>query len=160
MTERDKALLRECVKIAHEAMLEGNHPFGALLADKDGNVLMRQKNEFSAGGSAYHAETLLVFRAAKTYPAEFLKECTLYSNFEPCCMCTGAIYWSNIGRLVFGATEKDLLSYTGNNEENPTFSLSSRTVLSYGQKDVVVEGPTDDEELLGIIIKDHIEFWK
>ncbi len=160
MTERDKALLRECVKIAHEAMLEGNHPFGALLADKDGNVLMRQKNEFSVGGSAYHAETLLVFRAAKTYPAEFLKECTLYSNFEPCCMCTGAIYWSNIGRLVFGATEKDLLSYTGNNEENPTFSLSSRTVLSYGQKDVVVEGPTDDEELLGIIIKDHIEFWK
>ena len=159
MTERDKALLRECVKIAHEAMLEGNHPFGALLADKDGNVLMRQKNEFSVGGSAYHAETLLVFRAAKTYPAEFLKECTLYSNFEPCCMCTGAIYWSNIGRLVFGATEKDLLSYTGNNEENPTFSLSSRTVLSYGQKDVVVEGPTDDEELLGII-KDHIEFWK
>ena len=160
MTERDKALLRDCVKIAHEAMLEGNHPFGALLADKDGNVLMRQKNEFSVGGSAYHAETLLVFRAAKTYPAEFLKECTLYSNFEPCCMCTGAIYWSNIGRLVFGATEKDLLSYTGNNEENPTFSLSSRTVLSYGQKDVVVEGPTDDEELLGIIIKDHIEFWK
>ena len=160
MTERDKALLRECVKIAHEAMLEGNHPFGALLADKDGNVLMRQKNEFSVGGSAYHAETLLVFRAAKTYPAEFLNECTLYSNFEPCCMCTGAIYWSNIGRLVFGATEKDLLSYTGNNEENPTFSLSSRTVLSYGQKDVVVEGPTDDEELLGIIIKDHIEFWK
>lgn len=160
MTDNDIALLKECVKIAHEAMMEGNHPFGALLADKDGNILMRQKNDFKSGGSAYHAETLLVFRAAKTYPADFLKECTLYTNFEPCCMCTGAIYWANIGRLVFGATEKDLLRITGANEENPTFSLSSREVLEHGQKDIVVEGPVEDEELLQFIVKDHIDFWK
>ena len=160
MTVKDKALLMRCVEIAREAVKKGNHPFGALLADKDGNILMEQGNGFTEGGSAYHAETLLLLRAAKKYTPEELKTFTLYSSFEPCCMCTGALYWTNVGRLVFGATEKDLLKFTGDNEENPTFSLSSREVIARGQKDIVIEGPVDDPELLGEICRDHIGFWK
>ncbi len=160
MTEMDKKLLLRTSEIAHEAMEKGNHPFGALLADKDGNILMEQGNEFTNGGSAYHAETLLLLKAGAKYSPQFLKECTLYSNFEPCCMCTGALYWTNVGRLVFGATEKDLLRFTGDNEENPTFSLSSREVVKHGQKDIAIEGPTDDESLLEIICRDHVGFWK
>ncbi len=159
MTEKDKELLRRTVEIAHNAMEKGNHPFGALLADKNGNVLMEQGNAFTEGGSAYHAETLLLLQAARKYSPEELKECTLYSNFEPCCMCTGALYWTNVGRLVFGATEKSLLACTGDNEENPTFSLSSRDVVSHGQKEIIIEGPTDDEELLSAILEDHKDFW-
>lgn len=160
MTEKDKSLLWETVRIAHEAMEKGNHPFGALLADKDGNILLEQGNEFQSGGSAYHAETLLLLKAARIYSPEFLSECTLYSNFEPCCMCTGTLYWTNTLRLVFGATEKDLLKFTGDNDENPTFSLSSRDVVSHGQKDIEILGPTEDEELLKAICQDHIDFWK
>ena len=160
MTEKDKELLLRTVEIAHKAMESGNHPFGALLADKDGNILMEQGNEFTEGGSAYHAETLLLLRAARKYSPEKLAECTLYSNFEPCCMCTGALYWTNVRRLVFGATEKDLLRFTGDNEENPTFSLSSREVVEHGQKDIMIIGPADDEELLERICHDHIDFWK
>ena len=160
ITERDKELLRECVKVAHDAMEKGNHPFGALLADKDGNILMTQGNAFTEGGSAYHAETLLSFKAAKQYSPEFLRECTLYTNFEPCVMCTGAIYWSGIGRLVYGVTEEMLLSLTGDNDENPTFALSSRTVIEAGQKEIKVAGPTDDGALIDEIVKDHIDFWK
>ena len=160
MTELDLRLLRRTKEIAHEAMERGNHPFGALLADKDGNILIEQGNAFSEGGSAYHAETILLLKAAKTYSPEFLKSCTLYSNFEPCCMCTGALYWTNVGRLVFGATEKDLLKFTGDNEENPTFSLSSREVVSHGQKDIIIEGPVQDEAFLEEICRDHIGFWK
>lgn len=160
MTEMDIKLLRRTAEIAHEAKEKGNHPFGALLADKDGNILMEQGNAFTEGGSAYHAETLLLLRAAAEYSPDFLKECTLYSNFEPCCMCTGALYWTNVGRLVFGATEKDLLSFTGDNEENPTFSLSSREVVARGQKEIVIEGPVEDKELLEEILRDHAGFWK
>ena len=160
MTEMDKKLLLRTSEIAHEAMEKGNHPFGALLADKDGNILMEQGNEFQEGGSAYHAETLLLLKAARKYSPEELQSCTLYSNFEPCCMCTGALYWTNVGRLVFGATEKELLACTGDNEENPTFSLSSREVVERGQKDIIIEGPVEDEELLEEILKDHIGFWK
>ena len=136
MTEKDKELLRRTVEIAHNAMEKGNHPFGA-----------------------YHAETLLLLQSARKYSPEELKECTLYSNFEPCCMCTGTLYWTNVGRLVFGATEKSLLACTGDNEENPTFSLSSRDVVSHGQKEIIIEGPTDDEELLSAILEDHKDFW-
>ncbi len=160
MTEKDKELLLRCVEIAHKAMQEGNHPFGALLADSDGNILMEQGNAFQEGGSAYHAETLLLFRAAKRYTPAELSSFTLYSNFEPCCMCTGALYWTNVGRLVYGATERDLLRFTGDNEENPTFSLSSRDVVSHGQKNIMILGPTEDEALLERICKDHITFWK
>ena len=160
MTDIDKKLLKRTVEIAHEALENGNHPFGALLADRDGNILLEQGNEFKEGGSAYHAETILLLKAAKRYDPLFLRSCTLYSNFEPCCMCTGALYWTNVGRLVFGATEKDLLKFTGDNEENPTFSLSSRDVVSHGQKEIEIEGPVEDEELLRAICKDHIDFWK
>ena len=160
MTEKDRELLRRTIVIAHEAMERGNHPFGALLADKDGNILLEQGNEFREGGSAYHAETLLLLKAAKKYSPDFLKSCTLYSNFEPCCMCTGALYWTNVGRLVFGATEKDLLRFTGDNEENPTFSLSSREVVRHGQKDIIIEGPSDDAALVEAICRDHMDFWQ
>ena len=75
-------------------------------------------------------------------------------------MCTGALYWTNVGRLVFGAMEKDLLKFTGDNEENPTFSLSSREVVARGQKEIVIEGPTDDVALLELICRDHVDFWR
>ena len=160
ITERDMELLRDCVKVAHAAMESGNHPFGALLADQDGNILLAQGNAFTEGGSAYHAETLLCLRAAKQYSPDFLKSCTLYTNFEPCVMCTGAIYWSGIGRLVYGVTEEMLLSLTGDNEENPTFALSSRSVIEAGQKDIRVAGPVDDRNLIDEIVKDHLTFGK
>lgn len=160
LTEKDKELLRECIKIADESVKNGNHPFGCLLADKDGNILIRMENGFSHGGSAAHAETLCLLEAGRNYKPEFLKDCTLYSNFEPCAMCTGALYWTNVGTLVFGATEEDLLKFTGDNEENPTLSLSSRDVIERGQKEIVVVGPVEDEKLLAEICEPHIEFWK
>lgn len=159
-TELDKKMIRRTIEIARSAVKNGCHPFGALLADKGGNILMEQENAFTEGGSAYHAETLLALKAAKKYTLEELSECTLYTNFEPCCMCTGAIYWTGIGRLVYGASEKSLLEFTGDNRENPTFDLSSREVLSHGQKKIEVNGPTEDRELLREICLDHIEFWK
>lgn len=160
ITELDKKMLRECVRVAHESKLNGNHPFGSVLADKDGNILLEMQNAFTEGGSAYHAETLLAFKAAKLYSPDFLSSCTLYTNFEPCVMCTGAIYWANIGRLVYGATEEQLLSYTGANDENPTFSLDCRSVIEAGQKNIKVAGPVDDEELINEICADHVGFWK
>jgi Cytosine/adenosine deaminases len=161
LNDKDRELLSLCVKVAHEAMENGNHPFGALLSDAKGNVLMTQGNEFRSGGSAAHAETLLCLKAAKQYSPEFLSACTLYTNFEPCVMCTGAIYWSNIGRLCYGVSEKTLLKMTGDNEENPTFSLSAEQVIKAGQKTIVVAGPLDENDRLSAeIIHDHLEFWK
>ena len=76
-----------------------------------------------------HAERLLATWASKTYGADFLAGCTLYSSAEPCAMCSGAIYWAGIGRLVYGQSEKDLKAATGAHEENPTLDLPCRDRL-------------------------------
>ncbi|MFA7124919.1 MAG: nucleoside deaminase [Sphaerochaetaceae bacterium] len=161
MNDDDIRLLFETVKIARAAKASGNHPFGALLADKDGNILIKQGNEaFTQGHLCAHAETLLLFKAVKEYSPEFLSSCSLYSSVEPCVMCTGALYWSQVGRLVYGLSEQDLLNLTGNHAENPTFSLSSREVLLHGQKTITVIGPTTDTQLVEAIVQDHKGFWK
>jgi tRNA(Arg) A34 adenosine deaminase TadA len=159
-TEKDIELLYETVKVAKEAMAAGNHPFGALLAAKDGNILMTQGNDSRGGSPCLHAETNLMIRAGREYSPEFLSTCTLYSNFEPCAMCTGAMYWTNVRRLVFGLTEAQLLSLTGAHDENPTLSLPAQAVLEHGQKDMVIVGPVDDPTLIEAIVADHRNFWK
>ena len=69
----------------------------------------------------------LVERASHAYSKEFLWDCTLYTTAEPCAMCSGAIYWGNIGHVVYAMTEKDLLSLTGADPQNPTFDLLAAT---------------------------------
>lgn len=159
MTELDKKMLRRTIEIAHQAMENGCHPFGALLCDKDGNILIEKGNN-TTGSPCLHAETAVMIEAGEKYSPEFLETCAFYTNFEPCVMCTGAIYWTNVRKLVYGLTEKQLLHLTGSHEENPTFNLECREVLTHGQKDMVVIGPTEDPALIEAIIKDHRAFWK
>lgn len=83
--------------------------------------------------------------------------CTLYSNFEFCCMCAATCYWAGIRRVVYGISEERLLSLTGNSDENPTMSLPCRTVFQACQRKVNVHGPFP--ELEDEIIADHLEFW-
>ena len=61
-------------------------------------------------------------------------------------MCSGTLYWANIGRLVYGVDEAKLLALTGDHAENPTMSLSSCTVFGSGQKRIEVEEPFPEVE--------------
>jgi tRNA(Arg) A34 adenosine deaminase TadA len=123
--------------VARSAAAHGHDPFGAVLVGPDDTILMRQGNI----DTVRHAETELARRAAATYSPEFLWTCTLASTFEPCAMCAGTLYWANIGRLVYGVEETKLLALTGDHAENPTMSLSCRSVLGSGQKRIEVHGP-------------------
>lgn len=153
----DIALLRKSIEVGIAARAAGNHPFGAVLADVDGNILMTMENAHTVDKGPGHAEANLAREAARTYDEAFLNTCTLYSAFEPCSMCSGTIYWAGIGRLVFGVTEHRLAELTGDNPENLTMSLPCRDVLRAGQRDVVVEGPF--LELETEIVKSHEGFW-
>ena len=93
-----------------------------------------------------HAERLLATRASRSFRPEFLATCTIYSSAEPCAMCSGAIYWSGIGRVVFGQSESRLKQMTGNHVENPTLDLPCRTVFASGQRKVNVIGPLLEDE--------------
>ena len=150
--------LKRCIEISKEARKNGNTPFGALLIDKDGNILMEQENiELTEHICTGHAETTLASRASQAYSKEFLWDCTLYTTAEPCSMCSGAIYWANIGAVVFGMTEKRLLELTGDNEQNPTFDMPCREIFSKGQKEIKVIGPIEEVEKEAAAV--HEGFW-
>lgn len=136
--------LKRCIEVSRQSRAHGNTPFGAILVDKDGIILMEQENvEITQGICSGHAETALASRASHEYSKAFLWDCTLYSTAEPCAMCSGAIYWANIGRVVYGMTERQLLELTGSHEQNPTFDLPCREVFAHGQKEITVIGPID-----------------
>ncbi|MGL5330341.1 MAG: nucleoside deaminase [Peptostreptococcaceae bacterium] len=142
-----ESYLRRAIEVSRMARENGNTPFGALLVDKEGNIIMEQQNvEITEHRCTAHAETALAERASKEYSKEFLWDCTLYTTAEPCAMCAGAIYWANIGNVVYGMTEKRLLELTGSHDQNPTFDLPCRDVFSKGQKDIVVVGPISEVE--------------
>ena len=146
--------LRAADAVAREAAAHGHHPFGCVLVAADGKILMRQGNI----DVVRHAESELCRRAAAAYPADFLWTCTLVTTFEPCAMCAGTLYWANIGALVYGVEETRLLALTGASAENPTMSLSSRTVLGSGQKQIAVHGPFPDIE--DELVAPHLGFWR
>ena len=157
--ESHEYYLRRCIQISREARAGGNTPFGALLVDSEGNIIMEQGNiEITERICTGHAETTLASRASHAYSRDFLWTCTLYTTAEPCAMCAGAIYWANIGRVVYGMTEKRLLELTGSDEQNPTFDLPCREVFARGQKDIQVIGPipTVEEEAAEV----HQGYWK
>ena len=70
-------------------------------------------------------------------------------------MCAGAIYWANIGRVVYGMTERRLLQLTGSNEQNPTLDLPCREVFARGQRNIEVIGPEVEEEAAAV----HAGYW-
>ncbi|THD43984.1 MAG: nucleoside deaminase [Bradyrhizobium sp.] len=149
--------LRRAFATAKRARAGGDHPFGAILVGPDGTILKEQGNGFSAEGGdmTAHAERLLASWASKVRGARFLAGCTLYSSAEPCAMCAGAIYWSGIGRLVYGQSEKSLKAATGAHEENPTLDLPCRIVFAAGQRSVEVIGPLLEDESAAL----QSDFW-
>lgn len=150
--------LQRCIEISENARKNGNTPFGALLVDPAGNILLEQENiEITEHICTGHAETTLAARASQEYEKEFLWDCTLYTTAEPCVMCTGSIYWANIGQIVYAMSEVKLLELTGSNDQNPTFSLSSRDVIEKGQKEIQVVGPFPELEVAAA--KVHTGYW-
>lgn len=106
MYQSHEFYLRRAIEISKEAREAGNTPFGALLVNKEGEIIMEQGNiEITEKICTGHAEATLAARASHEYSREFLWDCTLYTTAEPCAMCAGAIYWANIGRVVYGMTE-------------------------------------------------------
>jgi tRNA(Arg) A34 adenosine deaminase TadA len=150
--------LRLAFAIARKACESGGHPFGCLLVGPGGDVIMEQGNAFGSEGGdmTAHAERMIATRASKAYAPEFLASCTLYTSAEPCAMCSGALYWAGLGRIVFGQSERSLKEATGDHPENPTLDLPCRVVFGAGQRIVEIIGPLLEEEAAAL----QAGFWK
>ena len=142
--------------IARDARDHGNHPFGALLTDAEGHVLLRAENTVVTERDATgHAETNLVRRATAEYSPGRLSDAIIYTSTEPCAMCAGAIYWSGIGSVVFALAETALHELTGDDPENPTLALPCREVFAAGRRAISVLGPFDLRQAREV----HEGFW-
>lgn len=157
ITDLDLARLRDAIEVSKRAVANGNHPFGAVLVDAAGTVVLEAENSVNtANDCTGHAETNLVRAAWQAFGPEELGAYSLYTSCEPCAMCSGAIYWSGINRVVYAMTEPELAAITGAHQENPTMSLSSRAVLNSGQREIVVVGPALAAEAAAA----HDGFWQ
>lgn len=155
-TETDITLLRRSIALAEQSRARGDHPFAALLAGPDGEVLLEAMNTCGTEGDRTgHAERNLMTAASKLYDAEFLARCTMYTSAEPCAMCAGSVYWAGVGRVVHGMSERALKDMIGPDPENLTMDLPCRDVFAAGQRKVEVVGPLLQAESSVV----HEGFW-
>jgi tRNA(Arg) A34 adenosine deaminase TadA len=155
LAPEDVAYLRAAIDLARRSRQHGNHPFGAILVDATGVVAEAENTVVSERDVTGHAETNLVRIASRGFGRAFLRSCTMYTSTEPCAMCSGAIYWCGIGRVVYGLSEAGLLKLTGSHEENPTMALPCREVFAHGQGSIEVVGPALEDEARSV----HDGFW-
>lgn len=106
--DRDAAFMAEAIRLSREAVKHGNEPFGAVLV-KDGEIVYTNENQiYTRHDFTYHAELGLIRSFNEETGINDLSEYTLYSSCEPCFMCSGAMVWAKLGRLVYGASDIDL----------------------------------------------------
>lgn len=101
----DTYFMKKALQEAEYAYTHGEIPVGAVIVVQDRIIarahnLTEQLNDVTA-----HAEMQAITAAANFLGGKYLKECTLYVTLEPCPMCAGALYWSQIGKIVYGAKD-------------------------------------------------------
>ena len=113
----DEQYMQQALKEAQKAFDAGEVPVGAIVVMQD-KIIARAHNQVELlNDSTAHAEILALTTAFNFLGCKYLPEATLYVTLEPCLMCSGALYWSKIGKIVYGADDEKN-SYrrsTGNN---------------------------------------------
>ena len=105
--------MKKAIELSVSAVENGNEPFGALLV-KDGEIVFTNENQiYTRNDPTYHAEMGLIRAFCEKCGVTDLSEYTLYSSCEPCFMCCGAMVWTRLGRLVYGASDIDLCKILG-----------------------------------------------
>ncbi|MCR5445414.1 MAG: nucleoside deaminase [Bacteroidales bacterium] len=101
----DEYYMREALREARAAASEDEVPIGAVIVNDD-RVIARAHNQTERlHDVTAHAEMLAFTAAEEHLGAKYLQECTLYVTVEPCPMCAGAAGWTQVGRIVYGATD-------------------------------------------------------
>ena len=100
----DERFMRRCLELATEAVEAGDHPFGAVLVDAGGEIMFEGRNrEITAHDVSWHAEMEVLRKATSALKTNSLEGTTLYTNGEPCLMCSVVIRKAGVSRVVFGA---------------------------------------------------------
>ena len=103
--ERDERFMAEAFKEADKALVRDEVPIGAVVVIR-GQIVARAHNLTEAlNDPTAHAEMQAITAATNYLGGKYLNQCTLYVTIEPCPMCAGALYWAQVGQLVYGAPD-------------------------------------------------------
>lgn len=158
LDERDGRYLRKAIGWSHAGRRRGNRPFGSVIVAEDSRVLAEAYCDSGETGDVTgHAETNAVRKLAGLgLTREQLAGATIYSSAEPCVMCAGAIFWSGIGRVVFGIDAERLREFRGERGEQRDAELSCRDVFRTSPHAIDCIGPAMVDEASAA----HVGAWK
>ena len=119
-------------------------------------MLLESENTVVTGHDVTgHAELNLVRAASMQLEPEAVRKSTLYTSTEPCAMCSSAIYWSGIGRVVYALDSEQLIGIVDDVSGSSTLALSCREVFARGGRHVEVSGPNLTDQAAAV----HDGFW-
>ena len=139
------------IELAEESIEAGNTPFGALLV-ADGEVVRESRNTtLTDGDVSAHPELKLARWAGRELDADELADCTMYASTEPCPMCTTAIHYAGIGRVVFGVSGETLSEVA-----DGVVPIPASEVIRRADGATTVEGPVATDEAMVV----HESFYR
>ncbi|PVD49703.1 tRNA-specific adenosine deaminase [Terrimonas sp.] len=98
--------MQQALKEARQAFDEGEIPIGAVIVQGSAIIARGHNQVEKLNDSTAHAEIIALTSAFNYLGSKYLPEATLYVTIEPCIMCAGALYWSKISKIVFGADDE------------------------------------------------------
>lgn len=101
----DEYFMREALKEANKAFEEDEVPVGAVLVSGNRIIARAHNQSERLMDVTAHAEMLAITSASDYLGAKFLEDCVMYVSLEPCLMCAGALRWSRISKIVYGADD-------------------------------------------------------
>jgi len=128
----DERFMREALKEAQKAAEKGEVPIGAIIVCQNQIISRAHNLTETLNDPTAHAEMQAITAATNYLGGKYIDQCSLYVTIEPCPMCAGALYWAQLGKLIYGAAD----SKRG-------FSLIEKKILH--PKTVVIGGVLKDE---------------
>ena len=102
----DVYFMKRALAEAEQAFAEGEIPVGALVVCRNQIISRAHNLTETLNDVTAHAEMQAITAAANSLGGKYLTDCTLYVTIEPCTMCAGALGWSQIDRIVYGASDE------------------------------------------------------
>ncbi|WP_439558382.1 nucleoside deaminase [Dyadobacter sp.] len=131
----DNYFMAEAMRMAEKAYEEGEIPVGAIVVLGERVIGKGYNQTERLNDVTAHAEMIAITAAADHLGSKYLSDCTLYVTLEPCVMCAGALYWSQMKRVVIGASdEKRGFLKLGKPILHPKTQLTSGILASESQE--------------------------
>ena len=134
----DTAAMQLAIRASQQALAAGNMPFGAALLSQTGQLLhVAGNNQVTSGDFTGHAELVLLREASMRLGREALRGTTVFASGEPCAMCSGALFWAGVRRVVYAVPADAMHALLGGDR----LPARCAEVLAGASPPVRIDGP-------------------